>query len=175
MNKTRFLLSAAALTLVAGAAVAQAPVQGGTMPSAVVSPHVVVIDQRAPLTRADVKAEVQAARQDGSLMRYDADSHMPDASKAPLSTADDEPVSPLAVVVVTDQALQPDAMTPDGKPVVFAATVSAATYYPVAIETSQPATRDEVRAELREARLSGETSPFNPDPYVNSPMPATQE
>lgn len=169
MNKTRFLLSAVALTFAAGAAVAQAPAM--TAP-AVVAPNAVVVDQRAPLTREEVKAEVQAARQDGSLVRYDADSYVPDPSQMPVSTADDEPLSPIAVVVVTEQS---GAMSPDGKPVVFATTVAAASYYPVAIETSQPMTRDEVRAGFREARQHGENSPFNPDPYVNSPMPATQE
>jgi len=159
MKTTRLILSAAALTLMAGTAAAQAAV---------------LIDQRAPLTRADVKAEVQAARQDGSLNRYDADSYVPDPSTQPVtSTVDDEPEAPLAVLVVTDPTLQPAPL--DGKPVVFATTVTTASYYPVAVETSQPMSRAEVRAAFQAARQAGENSPFNPDPYVNSPSPLTQE
>ena len=67
MNKTRFLLSAVALTFSAGAAVAQTPAtQSSVMtPAAVVAPNAIVVDQRAPLTRADVKAEAASAARTG--------------------------------------------------------------------------------------------------------------
>lgn len=165
--KPKFAFTAAALALACGGAMAQE-----AQPLRPTDAQPPVLTQPSTTTRAEVKAEILSARQDGSLSRYDTDTYVqPPAPLAATEAVDDEPMAPVDVLVVDQQ------VTPTGAQgvVLVTTTVTEAGFYPVAIETEQPKTRDEVKAEFREARLTGQNDPFNPDPYVNSPMPLTQE
>lgn len=73
MSKTRIALSAIAFTLASGAALAQEAVPATWNDS--YTPNTAVV--ASGKTRAEVKAELQAARQAGEVDRYDADSYVP--------------------------------------------------------------------------------------------------
>lgn len=98
MSKTRIALSAIAFTLVSGAALAQEAVPATWNDS--YTPNTAVVNSGK--TRAEVKAELLAARQSGELDRYDADSHVP--TPVNRSFASRTAASPVAAVKSTDDA-----------------------------------------------------------------------
>ena len=73
MSKTRIALAAIAFSLTGAAAFAQEAVPATWNDS--YTPNTAVVTSGK--TRAEVKAELQAARQSGELDRYDADSYVP--------------------------------------------------------------------------------------------------